>query len=98
MITSIEEFLTRGEFVYANLGKEEDILLSNLYDLYSGHALFIADDLTDFSFCSKSFFAAKNKDGKFTSDDIIVLVSRYIFKLYQNSTKEILNNFNEIIK
>jgi hypothetical protein len=96
MITSIEEFLTRGEFVYANLGKEEDILLSNLYDLYSGHALFIADDLTDFSFCSKSFFADKNV--KFTIDDIILLVSRYIFKLYQKSTKEILNNFNDIIK
>lgn len=95
MITSIGEFTTRAEFVYANLGKEEDNILSSIYDFYKDNSLFISEDLESFTVCFKSFFARKGD--KYTIEEIIKLSSRKVYEDFIEKSNDILNNFNKLL-
>jgi hypothetical protein len=102
MISSIGEYITEYEFIFANVQQEQDEeILKELYDVYNYRALYIADDLSDFCFddaivLAKNYKGAKN--GFFTETQIKFIASQVVFRLNNKKEKNIINSINKLLE
>lgn len=101
MISSIGEYITEDEFIFANIQQEQnEEILKELYDAYNYRALYIADDLSDFCFddaivLAKNYKGAKN--GVFTELQIKFVASQTVFRVNNKKENNILNSVNKLL-
>jgi len=102
MISSIGEYITEEEFIFANIQQESDEeVLSQLYDDYEYRSLYIADDLSDFCFdyaivFAKNYKGAKN--GFFTEKQIKFIASQTVLRVNNKKENDVMEKVNNLLK
>lgn len=102
MISSIGEYITEDEFIFANIQSEADEqVLKGLYEDYEYRALYIADDLSDFCFdyaivLAKNYKGAKN--GFFTEKQIKFVASQTVLRVHNKNGNDLIKTVNKILE